>query len=179
VGAPIAYSDSRFYRPTMNALRNSIPWERRTDARRECFMAYAPSTYTYGTGRGVRTYHSTEVTEYVHQVMTLINAENHSSYNACFLNYYEGQRNALGWHADDSPEFDPEHPIAVVSFGAPRYIYFRPKGAKGHATDKVLLEDCSVLIMAAGMQEDWEHKIPRHTEPCDARISMTLRKLIS
>ena len=37
------------------------------------------------------------------------------AYNVCFLNRYDDQRNHLGWHADDSPEMDHDHPIAVVS----------------------------------------------------------------
>jgi alkylated DNA repair dioxygenase AlkB len=40
---------------------------------------------------------------------------------------------------------------------------------------KLLLENGSIAIMAAGMQDTWQHRIPKHSAPCGERISLTFR----
>jgi alkylated DNA repair dioxygenase AlkB len=126
----------------------------------------------------------------------------HEKMDVCFLNRYLNQSNALGWHADDSPEMDDERSIAVVSLGAEREIWFRPalKNAvckicseqKLHKPDcsesdftgtlrtndvieKLKLSHGSVAVMAPGMQDIWEHRIPKCDRHCGERISLTFR----
>ncbi len=72
---------------------------------------------------------------------------------------------------------DDNYPIAIVSFGAERNISFRRIGAKGNP-ERQLLEDGSLLLMHAGMQTAWQHKIPKHDGPCGRRISLTFRCLV-
>ena len=101
-----------------------------------------------------------------------------SEYDVCFLNRYDNQRNHLGWHSDDSPEMDMNHPIAVVSIGAIREIWIKPREFKGEIplSNRYPLASGSLFIMPAGFQESNLHKIPKHDRKCGGRISLTFRK---
>lgn len=160
-----------------DTLLNEVAWTNKEAPRDECFMSKDALEYTYGKGF-TRTYSSLEFHDCVWAIMNKLNAETSSEYNVCFLNYYKSDKEHLGWHADDSPEMDPTHPIAVISFGAEREIWVKNKEVKGNIpdTDKYLLRDGSLFIMPAGFQADNVHKIPKHDKICGGRISLTFRK---
>jgi hypothetical protein len=73
---------------------------------------------------------------------------------------------------------DPEHPIAVVSFGAERYIWCKDKNYRGEipGEDRYLLGSGSLFVMPKGFQDVNLHRIPKHDRPCGGRISLTFRK---
>lgn len=176
---PISYSPGRWPCNPQNifdALLAEVPWVNVTEAREECFMAGVQGLpYTYGGGIGARTYHSTPWTPTVEWIHEDIGASILT--DVCFLNLYRTERNALGWHADDSPEVDQRSPIFVVSFGETRDIWFRPRGHKGGHTHKQTLEPGSILTMLPGMQGTWDHRIPKNPAACGPRISLTFRKM--
>lgn len=153
----------------------AIPWVARTTARRECFMSLVPRSYTYGSGRGVRTYVSTEMLGWVRRIMEALEG----APNVCFLNLYEGRNNALGWHSDDSPDTSDAKPISVVSFGEAREIWWREIGEKGVVPEenRRLLELGSLFVMPSGFQSKYEHRIPKGSRELDARISLTFRHM--
>lgn len=132
--------------------------------------------YTYGKGQGLRTYKSrpfnTEVSE-------LMNALDNCGYpaNVCFLNKYDNQHHQLGWHADDSPNIDQTKPISVISLGAEREIWWKTHDLKGNIPNdqKQLLKHGSLFVMPPGFQEIYYHRIPKHSTPCEIRISLTFR----
>jgi|TARA_R100000656_G_scaffold104176_4_gene76422 alkylated DNA repair dioxygenase AlkB len=140
-------------------------------------------TYSYGNNNAIRearhTYNAVEMHPEVLRLMERMNEEFGTEYNVCVLNYYQGPHQHLGWHADDSPEQDLQHPIAVVSFGAERYIYVKEKSYKGIVPDenKFLLTRGSLFVMPGGYQDGHYHKIPKHHTSCGGRISLTFRKL--
>jgi alkylated DNA repair dioxygenase AlkB len=158
-------------------LMNKVPWANRDAPRDECFMSLTPLEYTYGKGF-TRTYKSIDMIDEVRLVMDKINSEMNCSYDICFLNYYKNDKEHLGWHADDSPEMDENHPIGVISVGAERYIWVKEKDFKGNISndDKYLLGTGSLFTMPAGFQKDYLHKIPKNDRPCGGRISLTFRK---
>lgn len=159
-----------------------LDWEtRESTPRDEYFMAHEVGyEYTYGEGRGVRTYVSRPFESPVSEILGSLNRSFGTTYNVCFLNRYVDQRKWLGWHSDDSPGMDLDHPIAVISFGAERYINWRPIGESGPVPDdqKQLLKHGSLFIMPAGFQRTHEHKIPKHSAACEPRISLTFRHFI-
>ena len=165
---------------SFDSLRNEVAWVNRDAPRDECFMASDSLEYTYGKGV-TRTYNSVEFHSAVLAVMEKLNIDFDCSYNVCFLNYYKSDKQHLGWHADDSPEMDKTHPIAVVTFGAVRDIWVKQKDYKGNIPDedKYLLENGSLFVMPPGFQEDNLHKIPKHDKVCGGRISLTFRKFIN
>lgn len=163
-------------------LKEESNWENREAPRAECFMVnqVEPLSYTYGVGVGQRTYTSVEMHPIVLKIMNDLNKHFKCDYNICFLNYYESEKQHLGWHADDSPSQDTTHPIAVVSFGADRMIYIKEKSYKGEIpdSDKYVLSNGSLFVMPPHMQETHLHKIPKGDKPCGGRISLTFRKYI-
>lgn len=162
-------------------LDKEIVWDVRAGNRAESFQALdLTKTYSYGKSDKVRrTYTASAMHPIVKCTLDNINKDYKTDYNICVLNKYENQRNSLDWHADDSPEQDPSHPICVISQGATRYIYVRENGYKGVIPEekKFLLTPGSLFIMPPGFQETHQHKIPRHDKECGMRISMTFRKL--
>lgn len=167
-------------------LRDEVAWVNRSAPRDECFMASegAPTVYSYGNNNDIRdalhTYNAVEMHPEVLKVMHKINEEKGTEFNVCVLNYYKDHRQHLGWHADDSPEQDLNHPIGVVTFGAEREIWWKPKSMGGNipAENKVLLTKGSLFWMPGGFQDDHFHRIPKHSAVCGGRISLTFRKLV-
>ncbi len=158
-------------------LLSEVPWINKDAPRDECFMSSFPLEYTYGKGF-TRSYKSIEFHPDVFRIMTVLNYHKGTSYNVCFLNYYKSDKEHLGWHADDSPEMDTTHPIAVVSFGAEREIWIKEKGFSGNIPDhdKYKLPNGSLFTMLPGMQETHLHKIPKADRVLGGRISLTFRK---
>jgi len=166
-------------------LRDEVAWVNRSAPRDECFMASenAPQSYSYGnnneTREALHTYHAVEMHPAVLSIMEKLNQRG-TEYNVCVLNYYKDRFQHLGWHADDSPEQDLQHPIAVISFGAERYLYTKKRGDKGDVPDsgKYLMTQGGLFVMPGGYQDTHLHKIPKHHTECDGRISLTFRKLV-
>lgn len=165
---------------TVHEELHNLPWERRLDApRSECFISDSTDVYTYGRGRGQRTYIPHPWTLDLLLLRKDLRLRLGTDFNVCFLNRYHNGSDHLGWHADDSPEMDSSRPIAVVSFGASRIIEFRRKPSeefsKAKAEYAVLLAHGSLLVMPAGMQEEQQHRIPKSGSSRNERISLTFR----
>lgn len=156
----------------------SLEWLDVTEARREYFMSGVSRKYTYGKGVGERTYDSKDYSPTVLGIQNKLNAEFGTDYNVCFLNRYDSQKQHLGWHADDSPEMDKSHPIAVLSFGAEREIWWKLQEATGviPPENRQVLHHGSLFVMPAGFQEKYYHRIPKSDRTCGTRISLTFRK---
>lgn len=168
----------------LERLFYEVPWKRATEARAEAFMAPTPVAYTYGKGKGERTYASGPFCAGVDVALKLVNAElairGWGPLNVCFLNRYDNERDHLGWHADDHEGTDHTRPIAVVSFGAAREIWWRPNGATGEAPAdcRQLLSNRSLFIMPPGFQSTHQHRIPKADRVCGPRVSLTFRAFL-
>lgn len=162
-------------------LRTSLAWVQHEDAPRgEYYCTDQWKPYTYGRGDGQRTYQPQPWTPEIREIQTWVRGFlSGTELDVCFLNRYDTERNHLGWHSDDSPEMDPQRPIAIVSLGEAREIWFAPKSEKNPDSkdlDKILLGHGSLCVMAAGMQQTHIHKIPKAGFKCkSARISLTFR----
>ena len=160
-------------------LKWNLEWIDTGAPRKEYFMSTKPISYTYGVGRGERTYESKTFDDSVLEIMNDLNEQYDCDYNVCFLNYYPAKKDWLGWHSDDSPTMDSDHPIAVISLGfVERDINWRPIGHKGQIPSEWVqrLKSGSLFIMPAGFQELYQHKIPKHSSECSGRISLTFRR---
>jgi alkylated DNA repair dioxygenase AlkB len=161
-----------------------LKWETKRSAREEYFMSEVPRTYSYGNkSLGDMNYESKPFTGPVALLQESLNMylsevlESPVDFNVCFLNKYNDQHNALGWHADDFPGMRADQPIAVLSFGAEREIWVKPKDQKGITPpdQRFSLADGSLFVMPAGYQETHLHKIPKCDHACGWRISLTFR----
>lgn len=157
------------------ALWNELEWERRgSTPRREYYTNKIPVPYMYGRGRGVREY----LPKFIHPKIELLRSNleylTESVFEVCFANGYENQKDHLGWHADDSPEMDDNRPIAIISLGVEREIWFRPQNDK-EAVRKLVLGHGSLCLMPPGLQDSHYHRIPKAGFECGERISLTYR----
>ena len=97
-------------------------------------------------------------------------------FNGVLLNYYRDGRDAMGWHADDEPELDPESPIASLSLGASRTFRLRPRGGAGQPLN-LELADGDLLVMDPPTQVHWHHALPRRLRLREPRLNLTFRRL--
>lgn len=178
----------------MDALWNDLAWLRLgSRPRREYFVSRVGEDYTYGAGDFATTYKPQPTTQAINTLWRHAEEDAKTTFDVCFLNGYDNERDHLGWHSDDSPEMDDVRPIAIVSLGAEREIWFRPKNAsvpelmrlyrpeddsidRSYALhDTLLLQNGSLCLMAPGMQDTHQHRIPKGSRPCGPRISLTFR----
>ena len=178
--APVTYVPGFLADPQMvfDRLWNELSFEKREDApRMEFWTNIFGQNYSYGRGAGLRTYSSQPTHELIEAVKTALATVVGFSYEGCFLNGYRGERDALGWHADDDSGIDHSKPIAVVTVGCGRAIQFKP--IVGGPSQEVFLEPGSLLLMHAGMQSTHYHRIPKVGKAVGPRISLTFRSLFA
>jgi alkylated DNA repair dioxygenase AlkB len=97
-------------------------------------------------------------------------------YNGVLLNRYRHGRDSMGWHADDDYDAGPHSGVASVSLGATRRFRLRTRGEPRQSLG-VDLTDGSLLFMAPGTQQRWQHAITRTARPVGIRINLTFRHL--
>lgn len=138
-------------------------------------MSPVSRSYTYGSGRGIRTYDPIVMLNWVKELMASLEG----GPNVCFFNRYEDRSNSLGWHSDDSPDTSDANPISVISFGEPREIWWREMGTKGVVPfeNRKVLESGSLFVMPPGFQSSYEHRIPKGDRERGPRVSLTFRTM--
>jgi alkylated DNA repair dioxygenase AlkB len=98
-------------------------------------------------------------------------------FNSVLLNYYRDGNDSVAWHSDRESVLGKNPVIASVSFGQVRSFDIRNKtDHKEHYS--VRLEHGSFLLMKAGLQEHWEHRIAKSTRTMKPRINLTFRLVI-
>lgn len=134
---PITYVPELFSKPEadklFHTLWNELDWVRHDKVpRREYYTNDVPEPYKYGLAAYARTYNPQPWHPALAEIRGTVEGYLYEavSFEVCFLNGYENSKDQLGWHADDSPEMDDDRPIAIVSLGAERQIWFRPNPAE-------------------------------------------------
>jgi alkylated DNA repair dioxygenase AlkB len=156
-------------------LLAEIPWERRITEmygknvpvpRMEVWVADHPYTYSR------KTYQPKPWTPALVKLRKDIESATGTKFDSVLLNRYESGSDSVGWHADDEPEMSQNRPIASLSLGAIRSFQTR----KGDGPIQTFeLGHGSLLVMHAGMQNEWKHQIPKTKRPCGTRINLTFR----
>ena len=95
------------------------------------------------------------------------------NFNAILVNYYRDGKDSNDWHSDDEKELGAYPVIASVSIGAERVFHLRHKVTKQKI--KMNLPHGSLLLMGAGIQEYWQHKLSKTSLQVGPRINLTLR----
>jgi alkylated DNA repair dioxygenase AlkB len=96
------------------------------------------------------------------------------AFNSVLLNYYRDGNDSVAWHSDRESVLGRNPIIASVSFGQVRSFDIRNKA--DHAEKySVRLEHGSFLLMKAGLQEHWEHRIAKSAKAMKERINLTFR----
>jgi alkylated DNA repair dioxygenase AlkB len=98
-------------------------------------------------------------------------------FNSVLLNYYRDGNDSVAWHSDRESVLGKNPTIASISFGQVRSFDIRNK--QNHNEHySVRLEHGSFLLMKAGLQEHWEHRIAKSIKPMKARVNLTFRVVI-
>lgn len=168
-------------------LEKDLNWVHRENTpRKEYWTNTENRDYTYGRGMGERTY-SSDVTHWIINIIAEIARGafdiDYVKYG-CFLNRYDDNKDALGWHADDDPGIDHTMPILVVTLykNEPkpdrlRHLEVMPIGGTKADVVSYGVTNGSFLIMKAGMQDEYYHRIPKAGYEVEPRISLTYRAL--
>jgi alkylated DNA repair dioxygenase AlkB len=94
--------------------------------------------------------------------------------NAVLLNYYHDGNDSVAWHSDKESVPGRKTVVGSVSFGEVRSFDIRNKSDHNERYS-IRLENGSFLLMKAGFQDEWEHRIAKSTKPMKARLNLTFR----
>jgi alkylated DNA repair dioxygenase AlkB len=96
------------------------------------------------------------------------------TFNSVLLNYYRDGNDSVAWHSDKENVLGKRPVIASVTFGQVRCFDVRRK-TDHKEMYSVRLGHGSFLLMKAGLQEAFEHRIAKSTLPMKPRINLTFR----
>lgn len=98
-------------------------------------------------------------------------------FNSVLLNYYRDGNDSVAWHSDKENVLGKRPVIASVTFGQVRNFDIRRK-TDHQEIYSVRLEHGSFLLMKAGLQEAFEHRIPKSGKAIHPRVNLTFRVVI-
>lgn len=97
------------------------------------------------------------------------------SFNRALVNYYRDGSDSVDWHADDEPELGAEPVIASLSLGTERVFQLRHNETREHIS--LSLPHGSLLLMGAGIQNFWQHRIAKVKGLSEPRVNFTFRHM--
>jgi alkylated DNA repair dioxygenase AlkB len=166
--------------PWLRTLLEEVPWKqehvtvfgrRHPMPRLTCWMADPGCGYRYaGLENTIEPW-----TPLTAAIRRRVAAAADRPFHSLLLNLYRDGRDAMGWHADDEAELDPEAPIASLSLGASRTLRFRPRQRGTAPTQAVELGHGDLLLMEPPTQRQWQHGLPRRRKVDAPRVNLTFR----
>ncbi len=166
----------------LERLLQEVPWKqesirvygrRHAMPRLTCWMADPGCGYRYsGLENAIEPWTPLAAT-----IRRRIGAAAAQEFNSLLLNFYRDGRDAMGWHADDEPELDPDAAIASLSLGASRTLRFRPRQRDTAPTLAVELGHGDLLLMDPPTQRHWQHGLPRRLKVASPRLNLTFRRV--
>lgn len=168
-------------------LRDSTTWHqpsislygrRHLIPRLSCWVADPGCPYTYSGLEQAPQPWTPPLTRLRRQIEAQLDLTAGQGFHGVLLNLYRDGRDAMGWHADDEPELDPEASIASLSLGACRSFRLRPRAGGGQPLE-LALANGDLLVMDPPTQRFWLHGLPRRLRLGEPRLSLTFRRLRS
>ncbi|MDC1528500.1 alpha-ketoglutarate-dependent dioxygenase AlkB [Gammaproteobacteria bacterium] len=99
-----------------------------------------------------------------------------SEFNSVLLNYYRTGQDSVAWHSDDEAELGQDPVIASLSLGVTRRFELKHRFRKG-IKSFCDLSHGSLVVMGKGVQQNWQHQIPKQPGIDNGRINLTFRKI--
>lgn len=129
-----------------------------------------PSTsYTYS---GIRM-QALRFPDWMDKIRLSIEQTTEQRFNRALVNYYRDGRDSVDWHADDEKELGPAPVIASLSLGVERVFQLRHNETKERLS--ISLPHGSLLLMGAGIQAHWQHRIAKVKDLQQPRVNFTFR----
>ncbi|KJE88374.1 alkylated DNA repair protein [Capsaspora owczarzaki ATCC 30864] len=111
--------------------------------------------------------------------------EERFAFDSAHINWYRNGDDYIGKHTDEDLQlWGPQPVIASLTLGATRdFIVTSRKGALPPNTPpqriEVALPPGSLLLMTGGMQEFWNHEVPKRKGVPNSRFNITFRRMVS
>ncbi len=106
-----------------------------------------------------------------------VETETKEQFNSVLLNLYRHEKDSNGWHSDNEKELGDNPIIASLSFGEERDFLIKHTTREGWS-QKIRLENGSLLLMRGETQHHWKHSLPKRSRPLGPRINLTFRKIL-
>ena len=130
----------------------------------------APDTsYTYS---GIRL-QALAFPDWMDSVRAAVEQATGHPFNRALVNYYRHGRDSVDWHADDETELGVEPLVASLSLCAERVFQLRHNQSKERLS--VSLPHGSLLLMGAGIQDHWQHRLAKVSGLEQSRVNFTFR----
>ena len=111
--------------------------------------------------------------DWIDKLREAIEDQSGERFNRALVNYYRDGSDSVDWHADDEPELGIEPLVASLSLGAERMFQLRHNKSKERLS--VSLPHGSLLLMGAGIQDYWQHRLAKVSGLEEARVNFTFR----
>lgn len=127
------------------------------------------TSYTYS---GIRL-QAVSFPDWMEQLRLSVEGQTGQRFNRALVNYYRHGRDSVDWHADDEKELGPAPVIASVSLGAERVFQLRHNLSREKLA--ISLPHGSLLLMGAGIQQHWQHRLAKVGDLQEPRVNFTFR----
>jgi alkylated DNA repair dioxygenase AlkB len=178
----VTYSPGVFRgRWTVEELRALLPLEQKTCVmygqtlkvpRLECWFSDSGKPYRFGG----RVEHPKPWPTVALAIKGAVEELAGERFDSCFVNFYRDGGDTIAWHADDDSWIGPV--IASLSFGVARRFCMKRKNKSIDTPAEFSLGDGDVLVMHAGVQSKWLHRVPRESGVSAPRINFTFRQTV-
>jgi alkylated DNA repair dioxygenase AlkB len=111
--------------------------------------------------------------DWIDELRQAVEKQTGAAFNRALVNYYRDGSDSVDWHADDEPELGPKPIIASLSLGTERVFQLRHQRTKQRIS--IPLPHGSLLMMGAGIQNHWQHRIAKVKSLSEARVNFTFR----
>ena len=111
--------------------------------------------------------------DWMEQLRLSVEGQTGQRFNRALVNYYRHGRDSVDWHADDEKELGPAPVIASVSLGAERVFQLRHNLSREKLA--ISLPHGSLLLMGAGIQQHWQHRLAKVGDLQEPRVNFTFR----
>lgn len=138
----------------------------------------APKSYSGGTAIVGSLYGGTikpiDWTPAAFAIKEKVEAATGETFDSLNINLYRDNKDYVGWHVDKQDEGLWTAPIASVSLGAVRTFQIRQGRGEIHSLP---LAHGSLVVMPAGFQQRWLHRLAKTARTCGPRINLTFRRI--
>lgn len=174
------------------SLQHDVPWQQERIRMMGKWVLQPRLTAWYGDSEARYTYAGllNEPLPWLPSLAELrlrIESEFESPFNSVLLNLYRDGRDYMGWHSDNEPSLGAAPVIASLSLGVERRFSFRRRSvpvcarranqSMDERTD-LCLSSGSLLLMRAGVQNDYKHALPKALRVREPRINLTFRCIV-
>ena len=111
--------------------------------------------------------------DWMEQLRLSVEGQTGQPFNRALVNYYRHGRDSVDWHADDEKALGPAPVIASVSLGAERVFQLRHNLSREKLS--ISLPHGSLLLMGAGIQQHWQHRLAKVGDLQEPRVNFTFR----